>query len=200
MKRKAKWFATGILCLLLAAAMTVTALAAEGWNIHVDPINVLVDGEVFHPKDVTGQEVPVFCYNGTTYAPLRGLAEAYGLKVDYDPATHTAMVETAPKTTVIREPDPTAKDFSYQWRIEETAWIGSEVICTAVYAGPLEGERFSTWWGSFGAEELQVHTTQLAKWARTQYPGSTVTLYFTESGRNLGTARAGGGETSYTSA
>ena len=190
MKRKMKWFATGILCLLLAAAMTATALAAEGWNIHVDPINVLIDGEVFHPKDVTGQEVPVFCYNGTTYAPLRGLAEAYGLKVDYDAATHTAMVETAPKATVIREPDLTARDFSYQWRIEVTARIGGEIICTAVYAGPLEGDGFSTWWDSFSDGELQVHTTMLAKWAGTRYPGNAVTLYFVQGGRILGTAHA----------
>ena len=191
MKRKMKWFATGILCLLLAAAMTATALAAEGWNIHVDPINVLVDGAVFHPRDVTGTEVPVFVYNGTTYAPLRGLAEAYGLKVDYDPATHTAMVETAPKATVIREPDLTARDFSYQWRIEETARNGSEVICTAVYAGPLTDEGFSVWWGSFGADAIQVHTTMLAKWAKTQYPGSTVTMYFIQGDRDLATAYAG---------
>ena len=190
MKRKMKWFATGILCLLLAAAMTATALAAGGWNIHVDPINVLVDGAVFHPRDVIGTEVPVFVYNGTTYAPLRGLAEAYGLKVDYDPATHTAMVETAPKATVIREPDLTARDFSYQWRIEETARISDEIICTAVYAGPLEGEGFSTWWDSFGTEELQVHTTQLAKWTGTRCPGSPVTLYFVQGGRILGTAHA----------
>ena len=190
MKRKMKWFATGILCLLLAAAMTVTALAAEGWDIHVDSINVLVDGAVFHPRDVTGQEVPVFCYNGTTYAPLRGLAEAYGLKVDYDPATHTAIVDTMAQTTVIREPDPTAKDFSYQWRIEETARIGGEIICTAVYAGPLEDKGFTTWWESFGTEERQVHTTQLAKWTGTRYPDSPVTLYFVQGGRNLGTAHA----------
>lgn len=188
MKRKMKWFTAGILCLLLAAAMTATALAAGGWDIHVDPINVLVDGAVFHPRDVTGTEVPVFCYNGTTYAPLRGLAEAYGLKVDYAPATHTAMVETAPKTTVIREPDLTARDFSYQWRIEETARIGGEIICTAVYAGPLEGEGFSTWWESFSAGELQVHTMQLAKWVGTRYPGSPVTLYFVQGSRNLETA------------
>lgn len=200
MKRKMKWFATGILCLLLAAAMTVTALATEGWDIHVNPINVLINGEVFHPRDVTGTEVPVFVYDGTTYAPLRGLAEAYGLKVDYDPATHTATVDTQTQTTVIREPDPTARDFSYQWRIEETARIGGEIVCTAVYAGPLGDEGFRTWWNSFSTGELQAHTTMLAKWAGTKYPGSPVTLYFVQGGRNLGTAHADGGEASYTSA
>lgn len=200
MKRKMKWFATGILCLLLAAAMTVTALAAGGWDIHVDPINVLIGGEVFHPRDVTGTEVPVFVYDGTTYAPLRGLAEAYGLKVDYDPATHTATVDTLAQATVIREPDSTARDFSYQWRIEETARIGGEIVCTAVYAGPLGDEGFQTWWSSFSTGELQAHTTMLAKWTGTKYPGSPVTLYFVQGGRNLGTAHADGGEASYTSA
>lgn len=197
MKRKMKWFAAGIVSILLAAAMTVTALAAEGWSIYVSPINVLVNGEVFQPRDVTGKQVPVFCYEGTTYAPLRGLAEAYGLKVDYDPATHTAMVDTQTQTTVIREPDPTARDFAYQWRIEETARIGGEIICTAVYAGPLGDEGFRTWWNSFSTGELQVHTTMLAKWAGTRYPGNTVTLYFVRGGSNLGAAHASGDGTDF---
>lgn len=197
MKRKTKWITAGIMSFLLAAAMTLTALAAEGWSIYVSPINVLIDGEVFQPKDVTGKQVPVFCYEGTTYAPLRGLAEAYGLEVDYDAASHTAMVGTQAQTTVIREPDPTARDFGYQWRIEETARIGGEVICTAVYAGPLVEDDFITWWNAYSAGEIQIHTTRLAEWTAARYPGSSVTLYFIHDSENLGTARTGGEGTNY---
>lgn len=72
MKRKMKWFAAGIVSILLAAAMTVTALAAEGWSIYVSPINVLVDGEVFQPKDVTGKQVPVFVTRARPTLPCGG--------------------------------------------------------------------------------------------------------------------------------
>ena len=62
-------------------------------NITVTPINIEVNGEVFQPKDANGKNVPVFAYNGTTYAPLRALAEAYGLTVGYDGTKNLATVE-----------------------------------------------------------------------------------------------------------
>ncbi len=75
-----KWFlsfAAGALAALLIGSSTITALAASGAiTIEVSPISVLVDGEVFQPKDAKGNDVMVFTYNGTTYAPLRALAEA----------------------------------------------------------------------------------------------------------------------------
>ncbi len=62
-------------------------------NLNVTPINIEVNGSVFQPKDVNGKNVPVFAYNGTTYAPLRALAEAYGLSVGYDGAKNMATVD-----------------------------------------------------------------------------------------------------------
>ncbi|MBQ6934119.1 MAG: hypothetical protein IJN37_07000 [Clostridia bacterium] len=62
-------------------------------NLSVTPINIEVNGSVFQPKDVTGKNVPVFAYNGTTYAPLRALAEAYGLEVGYNGEKNMATVD-----------------------------------------------------------------------------------------------------------
>ena len=58
----------------------------------VTPINIVVKGEIFKPTDVTGKSVPVFASNGTTYAPLRALAEAYGLEVGYNAERNLAYV------------------------------------------------------------------------------------------------------------
>ncbi len=81
MKKRFQSFAVGALAALLISSTTITALAASGAiRIEVSPISVLVDGEVFQPKDARGNDVMVFTYNGTTYAPLRALAEAYGLE------------------------------------------------------------------------------------------------------------------------
>ena len=80
MKKKFISFAAGALTALLIGSTAMTALAASGAiKIEVSPISVLVDSEVFQPKDINGNDVMVFTYNGTTYAPLRALAEAYGL-------------------------------------------------------------------------------------------------------------------------
>lgn len=88
-----KKFLLGVLSATMVFSLSVSALAISGrMTIEVDPIGVQVNGAVFQPTDVNGNEVPVFAYNGTTYAPLRALAEAYGLEVGYDPATNMATV------------------------------------------------------------------------------------------------------------
>lgn len=82
--------------LALVMLLGIAAGAVGGMTISVDPINIQVNGQTFQPKDVNGNDVPVFAYNGTTYAPLRALAEAYGLTVGYDAAANMATV-TDPK-------------------------------------------------------------------------------------------------------
>lgn len=82
MKGKIPSFLSGVIVTFLWVALPVTALAFSGViKIEISPIQVLVDGEVFQPEDGNGNDVMVFTYNGTTYAPLRALAEAYGLGV-----------------------------------------------------------------------------------------------------------------------
>ena len=94
MKSKLLSFLSGMVVMLMLVGLPVTALAASGaLTIEVNPIKVLVNGEVFQPKDVNGNDVMVFTYNGTTYAPLRALAEAYGLEVGYDARNNIATVD-----------------------------------------------------------------------------------------------------------
>lgn len=93
MKKKIPPFLSGMLTMGLIVSLGVSALAIGGqMTITVDPINIQVNGQTFAPKDATGAQVPVFAYNGTTYAPLRALAEAYGLEVGYDQAANMATV------------------------------------------------------------------------------------------------------------
>lgn len=90
MKKSTKIIAVGAMC----AALAATSFAAGSLiNISVDPsIKILVNGEEFKPKDANGNDAMVFTYNGTTYAPLRALAEAYGLEVGYDAERRMATV------------------------------------------------------------------------------------------------------------
>ena len=127
MKRNIPAFFSGALTTALVGTIAVSALAASGrMTIEVDPVNVQVNGQVFVPTDANGKEVPVFAYNGTTYAPLRALAEAYGLEVGYDATSNMATVgKTEVKTTATPEPTPapdtTAKlDYS-DWSTEDEA-------------------------------------------------------------------------------
>lgn len=94
--KKFSSFIAGVLTTAIVGSISISALAASGaMTISVDPINIQVNGETFAPKDVNGKSVPVFAYNGTTYAPLRALAEAYGLEVGYDATTNMATVSSS---------------------------------------------------------------------------------------------------------
>lgn len=91
--KKSLPFLAGMLTTALIGGLGVTALATTGtMTITVNPINIQVNGETFQPKDAQWADVPVFAYNGTTYAPLRALAEAYGLEVGYDAQANMATV------------------------------------------------------------------------------------------------------------
>lgn len=94
MKRQFSGFVAGFLCavMLLGVVISGEALITGPTNIQVSPINIMVNGKVFQPKDANGQPADVFAYNGTTYAPLRALAEAYGLEVGYDEDKKLATV------------------------------------------------------------------------------------------------------------
>lgn len=103
-------FAAGMLTMALIGSVSIGALAATGQlTITVDPINIQVNGETFAPKDATGADVPVFAYNGTTYAPLRALAEAYGLEVGYDSESNMATVSDPETISQGSEPESVSR-------------------------------------------------------------------------------------------
>ena len=89
-----KGFFAGALAVTLVVGLSVTALAATRTIKVDDDIRVTLNGANFTPKDADGKEVPLFSYDGTTYAPVRAICEAAGLKVDYDSATYTAVLTT----------------------------------------------------------------------------------------------------------
>ena len=195
MKKKLMSFVTGALAALLISSTAVTALAASGAiRIEVSPISVLVDGEVFQPKDAKGNDVMVFTYNGTTYAPLRALAEAYGLEVGYDSARHIATVNKP--STQAQPSAPTVNtdsaSFESQWTVKEkpVTNYGSENVFTATYNGNLGKEDFKLWWKSFSEAERKAAVEALAAEAQAENPGYTVTMYFSYGQYSLGTAFA----------
>ena len=196
MKSRLLSFVAGVAAALLLVALPVTALASDGsLTLTIHPIKVLVNGEVFQPKDVQGNDVLVFTYDGTTYAPLRALAEAYGLEVGYDAANNIATVNSPDCRPVAVPSVPEARDFTAFWTVEEkpVTNYGDEKVFTATYNGGLGMAEFKSWWKSLTAEEIAHGAEQLAAEARAMAPGYTVTMYFSYGSYMLGTAWAFGG-------
>ena len=190
MKRKGLYFFAGILTAFILGAVFMSALAADGMlTVTIHPIEIMVNGEMFHPEDVNGNEVMTFSINGTSYAPVRALAEAYGLEVGYDDTTNTAEVNRP-----VKQATSLSGDFDSQWEIKEkpVTHYGNEKIFTATYSGSLSMNDFKAWWKSFDSKEITAGVEALAAEIQNRNPGYTVTMYFSYGTYNLGTAWAFG--------
>ena len=190
MKSRLFSFAAGVAAALLLVALPVKALASDGsLTLTIHPIKVLVNGEVFQPKDVAGNDVLVFTYDGTTYAPLRALAEAYGLEVGYDAENRIATVNGSAQAPA------SVEDFSGAWTIREkpVTNYGGEKIFTSRYTGSLGTQDFKAWWKSFDRSYIESCAEQLAADVLRDNPGYRITMYFDYNGSMLGTVMAESG-------
>ena len=96
-------------------------------------ITIYLDGEKLIPKDVTGKVVDPFVIGGTTYLPIRAIASALGLTVDWNGETKTVLLyTTAPEKP--EEPETPEEP-------ADTALLGT--LGEGVYTNPAFGFRFT---------------------------------------------------------
>ena len=78
---------------ILALSITVFAKqATETINVIYDNIKILIDGVEYTAKDANGNVVEPFIYNGPTYLPVRGIANAFNKDVDWESQTSTVIL------------------------------------------------------------------------------------------------------------
>ena len=121
MKQNGFWkgFGSGLVLTVLIAALCVTATATSKRSIQVeDGIGITLNGARFTPRDAAGKQVPVFLYNGTTYAPIRAVCEAAGMEVSYDSATDTVELVTADR---VASQKPESSSYITQSRAKKIA-------------------------------------------------------------------------------
>ncbi len=205
MKKSIPSFLLGMLTMAIIVSLSVSAFAISGhMTLEVDPINIQVNGEVFAPRGYNGEEIPVFVYNGNTYAPLRPLAEAYGLKVGYDSEKNMAIVTDpdistpahtpvpAPATT----PDPSEKETAYQefkdmWGIKLIKTTAeNEKLFDVLYTGKLKLRDFESMWLAMDEETRAEFSEKMATEIRDENPGYTISLDFKYKSYKLGYAFA----------
>jgi len=92
-KLQIKGFATGMLVMFLMSGVTVWAASrTQNINVTFSGIRVNVNGEVVTPRDATGNAVEPFVWDGTTYLPVRAVADALGVNVRWDGNTSTVYL------------------------------------------------------------------------------------------------------------
>ena len=85
MKKRLQGLIVGALIGAMLTGGTVFAISkTQKIEVLYDNIKILIDGVAYTPKDADGNVVEPFIYNGTTYLPVRGIANAFGVPVNWD--------------------------------------------------------------------------------------------------------------------
>ena len=94
MRKAAKMICAGV----AIASLSVSAFAAGGYTkqatLEYDNIKIQIDGQQITPKDPNGKTVEPFIINGTTYLPVRAVADAVGCGVAWDGKNNTVLLNT----------------------------------------------------------------------------------------------------------
>ena len=93
MKKRLQGLIAGV---LIGAMLTSGVVFAKNIQETIDAVymnvKLVIDGEEITPKDVNGNVVEPFIYNGTTYLPVRAIGEAFDKDVHWDGETATVYV------------------------------------------------------------------------------------------------------------
>jgi len=95
MKRESiKGFLFGVLLtvLILSSIPALASTGAKTIEIYYNNIKITLDGVQVTPRDGQGNIVEPFTYQGTTYLPVRAVANALGIAVDWDANTKTVIL------------------------------------------------------------------------------------------------------------
>ncbi len=158
MKKNVHLFMAGfITCLLLFASVTSVFAAANSTTISAllnGTVKMMLNSTEFKAKDTSGNILLPITYNNRTYLPVRALAEALNVPIEYVPVTNTIWIGDRNETVMITNAeqymdyygtvitkDPTllkGSDKTYQWGItnnkpQSLATIGCYLMPLAQY-------------------------------------------------------------------
>ena len=97
MKERTRGFIAGFLLCALLIGLGIPVGAAtykKAVEIYYRDVKITLDGQQVTPKDAQGQAVEPFIMDGTTYLPVRGIASALGMGVDWDNSTSTVKLHS----------------------------------------------------------------------------------------------------------
>lgn len=85
-----------LVCVLFALCIPVGAtINTAEVPITYRDIKITLNGTEFVPTDVEGKSTEPFIMNGSTYAPVRAVATAVGLNVEWDSGSNTVVLESS---------------------------------------------------------------------------------------------------------
>ena len=93
MKKTLKGYLLGFLsAAVLISGVTYAANTTTLYDVVVNGIKIVIDGQKINPTDANGNTVEPIIYNGTTYLPVRAVANAFGKAVYWDGPNYTVYL------------------------------------------------------------------------------------------------------------
>ncbi len=80
-----------VCCMLFSVPALADGVSSEPFPLR-EGIYIEIDGVTLDPTDVNGASVPPFVENGTTYVPVRAIAEAFSLSIAWQQDTKTVFI------------------------------------------------------------------------------------------------------------
>lgn len=131
-KDKLKGFAAGVAASLLVSAAVVPAVAAgvtKTAELYYNNIKVVIEGKQADLKDALGNPVEPFAINGTTYLPVRAVANALDQAVSWDGKTQTVYIgaseEMEQPSVWLKDLDVFVGEEKYVYNVNEVDFGGS---------------------------------------------------------------------------
>ena len=94
MMKKIKWLLLGLLIGLSITLIGAFASSSITKELFYNNIKIMLNNSEVTPTDANGNYVEPFIIDGTTYLPVRGVANALGLDVKWDGDTNTVLLST----------------------------------------------------------------------------------------------------------
>ena len=108
MKKTLKGYVLGVLsAAVLASGVAYAANTTTLYNVVANGIKIVIDGRKINPTDANGNTVEPVIVDGTTYLPVRAVANALDKAVSWDGATQTVYLG---KNDEIEQPSVWLKD------------------------------------------------------------------------------------------
>ena len=93
MKKRLQGLIAGMLIgALITGGAVIAANTTTLYDVLMNGIKTVVDGRELQPTDANGNIVEPFIYNGTTYLPVRAVANAIGKPVYWDGPDYTVYL------------------------------------------------------------------------------------------------------------
>ena len=120
---------------ILTGGLVFAKQGTEMLEAMYNDIKIFIDGAQLTPEDANGNAAEPFTVNGTTYLPVRAVANAFGKDVAWDGETNSVLIGTVPaERTKLSELKPLQGE-TVTWNVDNTDNFGNKYTHGVRYIG-----------------------------------------------------------------